>query len=123
MPKTIMIVEDDEFSTVLVDDLLQANGYNTVKVDDGAKVMDSVNSNRPDLILMDIQLPGVSGMDLAKLIKADNDLMATPIIAVTSFAMAGDEDKILASGCDAYVSKPISIPLLLEKIATLLSAG
>jgi two-component system, cell cycle response regulator DivK len=120
MPKTIMIVEDDEFSTILVDDLLHANDYNTVKVSDGVKVMDSIKANRPDLILMDIQLPGMSGLDLTKLIRADDNLMAIPIIAVTSFAMAGDKERILASGCDDYLSKPISIPALLEKITALL---
>ncbi|HYD17039.1 MAG TPA: response regulator [Patescibacteria group bacterium] len=109
MKKKVMIVEDNELNMKLFDDLLGAHGYETIKTRDGTKVMDMARANRPDLIVMDIQLPEVSGLDVTKWLKADPDLKSIPVIAVTAFAMKGDEEKIRQGGCEDYVSKPISI--------------
>lgn len=109
MKKKVMIVEDNELNMKLFDDLLGAHGYETIKTRDGTKVLDMARANRPDLIVMDIQLPEVSGLDVTKWLKADADLKSIPVIAVTAFAMKGDEEKIRQGGCEDYVSKPISI--------------
>ncbi|MCC7038098.1 MAG: response regulator [Alphaproteobacteria bacterium] len=109
MKKKVMIVEDNELNMKLFDDLLGAHGYDTIKTRDGTKVMDLARTHRPDLIVMDIQLPEVSGLDVTKWLKSDADLKSIPVIAVTAFAMKGDEEKIRQGGCEDYVSKPISI--------------
>ena len=109
MKKKVMIVEDNELNMKLFDDLLGAHGYDTIKTRDGTKVLDLARANNPDLIVMDIQLPEVSGLDVTKWLKADADLRSIPVIAVTAFAMKGDEEKIREGGCEDYVSKPISI--------------
>jgi two-component system, cell cycle response regulator DivK len=109
MKKKVMIVEDNELNMKLFDDLLGAHGYDTIKTRDGTKVMDLARTHRPDLIVMDIQLPEVSGLDVTKWLKGDAELKSIPVIAVTAFAMKGDEEKIRQGGCEDYVSKPISI--------------
>ncbi len=109
MGKTVLIVEDNELNMKLFNDLLVAHGYGTVKTRDGMKALDLAREHRPSLIIMDIQLPEVSGLDVVKWIKADENLAAIPIMAVTAFAMRGDEQRILEGGCEAYVSKPIAI--------------
>jgi two-component system cell cycle response regulator DivK len=109
MPKTILIVEDNELNMKLFCDLLEAHGYATVQTNEGANVLDLMRKHRPDLVLMDIQLPEISGLDVTRMIKADSDLAKTPVIAVTAFAMKGDEEKIRDGGCDAYITKPISV--------------
>lgn len=114
--KTVMIVEDNELNMKLFHDLLEANGYMTMETRDGRKVMEMVRQQRPDLILMDIQLPEISGLDVTKLLKADQDLKTIPVIAVTAFAMKGDEQKIREGGCEDYISKPISVTRFLEVI-------
>ncbi len=98
MSKTILIVEDNELNMKLFNDLLQAHGYNTLQVKDGRVVIDMTRKNRPDLILMDIQLPEISGLEITKMLKADDDLRAIPVVAVTAFAMKGDEQKIRNGG-------------------------
>jgi two-component system cell cycle response regulator DivK len=114
--KTVMIIEDNELNMKLFNDLLQAQGYNTVQSMDGKDILKLARQHRPNLILMDVQLPGVSGVELTKTLKADAELKTIPIIAVTAFAMKGDEEKIREGGCDGYLSKPISIPIFLETI-------
>ena len=121
MPKTVMIVEDNDLNMKLFSDLLQGNGYDTVQARDGRNVLTMVREHRPDLIVMDIQLPGISGLDITKAIKTDNQLKETPVIAVTAFAMKGDEGKIREAGCDAYISKPISVPIFMETISKFLA--
>lgn len=116
MAKKILIVEDNDLNLKLFRDLLQAHGYQTVETRDGNQVLGLVNQERPDLILMDIQLPEISGLDLIKQIKNNAKLDSIPIIAVTAFAMREDEEKILASGCESYIAKPIAIDGFLEKI-------
>lgn len=107
--KTVLIVEDNELNMKLFHDLLEAHGIGTLETRNGKDVMDIARAHKPDLILMDIQLPEISGLDVTKMMKADNDLKSIPIIAVTAFAMKGDEEKIRESGCEDYISKPISV--------------
>lgn len=117
MPKTILIVEDDLKNMCLITDLLQAHGYATLQSVDGKDIFELAREHHPDLILMDIRLPDVSGIDHTKALKADEALKDIPVVAVTAFAMKADEEKIRAAGCDGYITKPINIPLLLETIA------
>ena len=108
-PKTVLIVEDNELNMKLFEDLLEAHGYNTMQTNDGRKVLAMVRENRPDLIIMDIQLPEISGLEVTASLKKEDDLKDIPVIAVTAFAMKGDEEKIRAGGCEDYISKPISV--------------
>jgi two-component system, cell cycle response regulator DivK len=107
--KLVMIVEDNDLNMKLFRDLIEAQGYRTIHTRDGMEVMDLARQNKPDLILMDIQLPEVSGLDVTRFLKEDPELRSIPVIAVTAFAMKGDEEKIRAGGCEDYISKPISI--------------
>ena len=120
MTKTIMIVEDNEMNMKLFHDLLEAHGYQTVETRNGLEAVELARTHRPDLILMDIQLPEVSGLDVAGWIKEDDDLRTIPIIAVTAFAMKGDEERIRRGGCEAYISKPISIGSFVETVKSYL---
>lgn len=122
MAKKILIVEDNDLNLKLFRDLLEANGYVTVETKDGMRATDLVRMEKPDLILMDIQLPEISGLDVTRKIKADPSIADIPIIAVTAFAMKDDEEKILRAGCEAYISKPISIMNFLETIKKFLGA-
>ena len=108
MNKTILIVEDNELNMKLFNDLLTAHGYDTLQTRDGLETLRIARENKPDLILMDIQLPEVSGLEVTKWIKDDPDLTDIPVVAVTAFAMKGDETKILEGGCEGYISKPIT---------------
>ncbi len=114
--KTVLIVEDNELNMKLFNDLLEANGYNTLQTKDGLEALELARHHHPDLILMDIQLPKISGLEVTKWLKADDELKAIPVIAVTAFAMKGDEEKIRQGGCEAYVAKPISITHFLETV-------
>lgn len=116
MAKKILIVEDNDLNLKLFKDLLEAHGYETIEIRDGLEAVAVVKRHRPELILMDIQLPEISGLDITKKIKADKDICDIPIIAVTAFAMKDDEEKILRAGCQAYISKPISIASFLDTI-------
>jgi two-component system cell cycle response regulator DivK len=109
MSKTVLIVEDNELNMKLFHDLLEAHGVNTVETYDGKNVLELAREHNPDLILMDIQLPEISGLDVTKQLKGDDELKAIPVIAVTAFAMKGDEQKIREGGCEDYISKPISV--------------
>ena len=116
MAKTVLVVEDNELNMKLFHDLLEASGYNIVQTRNGLEAIDLARLHRPDLILMDIQLPEISGLEVTKWIKEDDDLRAIPVIAVTAFAMKGDEERIRSGGCEAYISKPISVMSFLETI-------
>jgi len=107
--KLVMIVEDNDLNLKLFRDLLEAHGYATLHTRDGFEVLDLARQNHPDLIIMDIQLPEVSGIEITSWLKSDDELKAIPVIAVTAFAMRGDEEKIRAGGCDDYLSKPIAV--------------
>ena len=116
MPKKVMIVEDNELNMKLFRDLIEATGYETVRTRNGLEALDLARTHRPDLILMDIQLPEVSGLEVTKWLKEDDDLHTIPVIAVTAFAMRGDEQRIRAGGCEAYLSKPISVSSFMETV-------
>ncbi|MBL8537266.1 MAG: response regulator [Hyphomonadaceae bacterium] len=116
MAKTVLIVEDSELNMRLFNDLLEAFGYRTVKTRDGRQALPLAREHKPDLIIMDIQLPEISGLDITDRLKKDEALKKIPVIAVTAFAMRGDEQKILAAGCDGYLSKPISVTTFLETV-------
>ncbi len=118
MPKTVLVVEDNELNMKLFHDLLEASGYNIVQTRNGLEAIDLAREHHPDLILMDIQLPEVSGLEVTKWIKEDDDLRAIPVIAVTAFAMKGDEERIRQGGCEAYLSKPISVNSFIETVKT-----
>ena len=115
-PKTVLVVEDNELNMKLFNDLLETQGYRVLQVDNGDEAMAMVRAHRPDLVLMDIQLPGQSGLEVTKLLKADPETKAIPVIAVTAFAMRTDEERIRAGGCEDYLAKPISVPVFLEKV-------
>ncbi|MBM3552092.1 MAG: response regulator [Alphaproteobacteria bacterium] len=121
MTKTILIVEDNELNMKLFNDLLESNGHATLCAKNGREALALAQNHRPDLILMDIQLPDISGLDVTRLLKADDDLKAIPVVAITAFAMKGDEEKILQGGCEAYLSKPISVAKFLETVNSFLA--
>ena len=122
MAKTVLIVEDNELNMKLFHDLLEAHGYDTVGTRSGTEALELARTYRPDLILMDIQLPEVSGLEVTKWIKADPELHRIPVVAVTAFAMNGDEERIRQGGCEAYLSKPISIAKFMETVRRFLNA-
>ena len=116
MTKTVLIVEDNELNMKLFHDLLDAHGYKTLQTRNGMEALALAREHRPDLILMDIQLPVIDGYEATRRIKGNADLKSTPIIAVTSYALSGDEAKARAAGCDGYVTKPFSPRDLLAKV-------
>jgi two-component system cell cycle response regulator DivK len=116
MKKRILVVEDQHDNRQILRDLLLPAGYDLVEAWDGEAGVTKAKSERPDLILMDIQLPGIDGYEATRRIKADPALSRTPIIAVTSYALSGDEEKTRAAGCDGYIAKPYSPRQLLKKI-------
>ena len=116
MAKTVLIVEDNELNMKLFHDLLEAHGYQTVGTRNGIEALDLARKHRPDLIIMDIQLPEVSGLEVTKWLKDDAELKSIPVVAVTAFAMKGDEERIREGGCEAYLSKPISVGKFMETI-------
>ncbi len=119
--KKILIVEDNELNMKLFRDLLENAGYLVVGTSDGVGAYALVREEMPDLILMDIQLPEISGLDITRKIKADQTIAHIPVIAVTAFAMQGDEEKIRQGGCQGYLAKPISIPNFLATVRQVLA--
>ncbi len=119
--KTVLIVEDNELNMKLFHDLLEAHGYNILQSREGMEALRIAREHHPDLILMDIQLPEVSGLEVTKWIKEDDKLKDIPVIAVTAFAMKGDEEKIRDGGCEAYIAKPISVTNFLETVQRFLN--
>ncbi len=113
---TILIVEDNELNLKLLKDLLDFRGYLTLVTGSGAAALDLARQHHPNLILLDIQLPDIAGTEVARRLKADGQTHAIPIIAVTAFAMSGDREIILDSGCDDYLSKPFNLRTLLALI-------
>jgi two-component system, cell cycle response regulator DivK len=119
--KKVLIVEDNDLNMKLFNDLLVAHGYGTLQTKDGVEALALARQHRPDLILMDIQLPEVSGLQVTQWIKGDADLRMIPVIAVTAFAMKGDEEKMRNGGCEAYIAKPISVTSFLQTVERFLS--
>lgn len=113
---TVLVVEDNYLNMKLFHDLLKMGGYNVLQAKDGMEGWRMAREQRPDLILMDIQLPGVSGLEVTKWLKDDEHLKSIPVVAITAFAMKGEEAKIREGGCDAYIVKPISLSDLLETV-------
>jgi two-component system, cell cycle response regulator DivK len=114
--KTVLVVEDNDLNMKLFHDLLEAHGYNILQTKDGMEALRLARKHHPDLILMDIQLPEVSGLEVTKWLKEDEKLKSIPVIAVTAFAMKGDEEKIREGGCEAYIAKPISVTNFLQTV-------
>jgi two-component system, cell cycle response regulator DivK len=119
--KKVLIVEDNDLNMKLFNDLLEAHGYNTLQTRDGIEALKLARQHRPDLILMDIQLPEISGLEVTKWLKEDDDLRSIPVIAVTAFAMKGDEEKIRSGGCEASLAKPISVTSFLRTVERFLA--
>jgi two-component system cell cycle response regulator DivK len=113
---TVLVVEDNHLNMKLFNGLLELGGYNVLQAKNGMEGWRMARERRPDLILMDIQLPGVSGLEVTKWLKDDENLKSIPVIAVTAFAMKGDEEKIREGGCDGYIEKPISLSDFLETV-------
>ena len=123
MTKTVLIVEDNELNMKLFNDLLEANGRATLRAKSGVEALKIAREHKPDLILMDIQLPEVSGLEVTRWLKEDPELRHIPVVAITAFAMKGDEEKILQGGCEGYLSKPISVAKFLETVNAFLAEG
>jgi two-component system, cell cycle response regulator DivK len=117
--RCILIIEDDALNQKLIREVLDFHGYTTLVTGIPEAGIDMALAHRPDLILLDIMLPGLSGIDVARLLKGDDETKAIPIIAVTALAMPGDRQRILQSGCDAYLAKPLHIRELIELVAAL----
>ena len=114
--KAVLIVEDNELNMKLFHDLLDAYGYRTIQTRNGLDALTLAREHRPSLILMDIQLPEVSGLEVTKWLKEDEELRSIPVVAVTAFAMKGDEERIREGGCEAYISKPITVSMFLSTV-------
>jgi two-component system cell cycle response regulator DivK len=121
MGKRILVVEDEADNRQIVSDLLTNAGFELIEAEDGEKGIAAAISERPDLILMDMQLPVLDGYEATRRIKANPELRLIPIIAVTSYALSGDELKVIAAGCDGYMAKPYSPRALLAKIKATLT--
>ena len=120
--KKVLVVEDNELNMKLFCDLLDAYGYATIESRDGLKAIDIAREEHPDLIIMDIQLPDVSGLDLTRWIKDDSRIADIPIMAVTAFAMRQDEEHVREAGCEAYMSKPIQMTPFIKTVEKLIAA-
>ena len=116
LAKKVLIVEDNELNMKLFNDLLEVHGYETLQTRDGSEVLELARETRPDLIIMDIQLPEISGLEVTRRLKADAELKDIPVVAVTAFAMKGDEEKIRAGGCEAYLAKPITVSAFIDTV-------
>lgn len=121
--RRILVVEDNDLNMKLFRDLLIAQGYSVIHTRDGVEAFRLARTHKPDLILMDIQLPEVSGLEVTRWLKEDAGLKDIPVIAVTAFAMSGDEDRAKDAGCAAYVTKPISVRAFLETVANCLGGA
>ena len=122
MKKRILVVEDTEDNRQIIRDLLTSAGYEMIEALDGAQGVAMAAEHKPDLILMDIQMPVMDGYEATRRIKADPALKSIPVIAVTSYALSGDEEKTRAAGCDGYIAKPYSPRQMLAKVREILGA-
>jgi two-component system, cell cycle response regulator DivK len=119
--RKVLIVEDNDLNMKLFSDLLTAHGYDILQTKDGLEALVLARCHRPDLILMDIQLPEISGIEVTRRLKQDDDLKFIPVVAVTAFAMKGDRERIRSGGCEDYIAKPISIAAFLQTVERFLS--
>ncbi len=120
MAKRVLVVEDNDLNRKLFSDLLRAHGYSVEALADGRDVIDTARDFSPNLIIMDIQLPHISGLDLIGTLKGDKKLKSIPIMAVTAYAGKGDEDRIREAGAESYVSKPVSIKPFMDAVTQLI---
>ncbi|MDE2355482.1 MAG: response regulator [Alphaproteobacteria bacterium] len=120
MPCTVLIVEDNELNQKLFADVLDARGYDTLRTAEGVAAFDLARAHRPDLIVMDIQLPTVSGLEVIRWLKDAADLAAIPILAVTAFAMRGDAERIYEAGAEAYMPKPVILSAFMDQVEALI---
>lgn len=123
MTKTVLIIEDNDLNMKLFADLLLAEGYRVLQSREGVPGFQLARQERPDLIVMDIQLPAISGLEVTRWLKEDAELAHIPVVAVTAYAMKGDETRILEGGCEAYLAKPISVSSFLATVRRLLDVG
>ena len=123
MSRRILVVEDQEDNRQILRDLLSGAGFEVIEAEDGEAGVAAAAAHHPDLVLMDIQLPVLDGYEATRRLKADAALQSIPVIAVTSYALGGDENKVRAAGCDAYITKPYSPRQLLAKVREYLTAG
>jgi two-component system cell cycle response regulator DivK len=121
--RCILIVEDNELNLKLLHDVLEAHGYGVLQTGSGVEAVELARRHHPDLILMDLQLPDISGLDATRRLKDDAATHDIPIIAVTAFAMVGDERRALDSGCDAYLAKPIILREFLDLVVGFIGAA
>ena len=121
MKRKILIVEDDDLNMKLMIDLLQAHGFETYENKDGCRLIELLRLNRPDLIIMDILLPRISGLELVRNLKADEHLKSVPVLVVTALALSGEKKLIKECGCDEYIPKPIPIPHFLKTVIKLMN--
>ncbi|MFC2041101.1 response regulator [Chloroflexota bacterium] len=121
MVKTILIVEDDTKNMTLFRDLLQVSGYSTILASGGKEGIELAKAKKPDLILMDIQMPGMDGLEATRILKADATTSGIPVIALTAYAMKGDKERMLEAGCDGYLAKPINTDEFLKEVTEYLS--
>ncbi len=117
MAKLILIVEDEPRNLTLLRDLLQVSGYKTIEATDGEQGVELVKAKKPDLILMDVQMPKMDGLEATRILKADASTGNIPVLVLTSYAMKGDKERILEAGCDGYLAKPLDIKELLKIVA------
>ena len=117
----VLIVEDNPLNMKLFSAMVGSQGYDVLQAGDGRAALDLARRHHPNLIIMDLQLPDMSGLDVTRMLKADNDTRDIAIIATTAYALRGDEEKIRASGCDGYMAKPIAVSNLLDLIETLIT--
>ena len=118
--KTVLVVEDNKLNMKLIVALLTIGNYRILKAEDAEIGIQMIKKHRPDLILMDIQLPGMDGLSATRTIKKDEDLKDIPVVALTSYAMAGDKEKVMEAGCDGYIPKPIETRTFLAKLSQFL---
>ena len=121
MAKVILIVDDEPSNLKLTCALLQASGYKTIEATDGKQGVELAKARKPDLILMDIQMPDMDGLEATRILKADATTKNIPIVALTAYAMKGDKERVLEAGCDGYITQPIDIQELLKRVAEYLS--
>lgn len=123
MSTCILIVDDNATNLKLASQVLELEDYEVLRAVDAEQALEIVRERRPDLVLMDIALPGMDGLELTRLLKADRAFAALPIVALSSFAMKGDEEKALAAGCDGYITKPINTRTFANQVLTFVRAG
>lgn len=114
MTKTVLCIEDNKVNMLLVSRIVEAEGYNLLRAEDGPRAMDVLDESSPDIILLDVNIPGIHGLDLARMIKDDERLAHIPLIATTANVLVGDKERCLEAGCDEYLPKPLDIRRLRE---------